>query len=83
MAQVVCSFNTFDEETPDGKYVWSTEKGEGVEEYWKILSKYERQKTVSCVSLVYREGDTVVLGEVADEVLPNFLAPLLAKYSVR
>jgi len=30
--------------------------------------------------LVYSEGDTVVLGEVADEVLPNFLAPLLAKF---
>jgi hypothetical protein len=80
VAQVVCSFNTFDEETPNGKCVWSIEKGEGVEEYWKILSKYQRQKTVSCVSLVYCEGDTVVLGEVADEVLPNFLAPLLAKY---
>ena len=40
----------------------------------------EREKEVSCVALVYREGDTVVLGEVADEVLPNFLAPLLAKY---
>jgi hypothetical protein len=80
VAQVVCAFNTFDEETPQGKCTWTTTKGEGVEEYWKILSKYERQKTMTCVSLVYREGDTVVLGEVADEVLPNFLAPLLAKY---
>jgi hypothetical protein len=80
VAQVICVFNTFDEETPDCKSVWTVEKGEGVEEYWKIISKYEHKQEVSCVSLVYREGDTVVLGEVANEVLPNFLAPLLAKY---
>ena len=80
VAQVVCAFNTFDEETPSGEHTWIVEKGEGVEEYWKILSKYEHRKEISCVALVYREGDTVVLGEVADEVLPNFLAPLLAKY---
>lgn len=80
VAQVVVAFNTFDEETSNGKCVWTIEKGKGVEEYWQILSKYERRKEVSCVALVYREGDTVVLGEVSDEVLPNFLAPLLAKY---
>jgi hypothetical protein len=80
VAQVVCAFNTFDEVTLDGKCVWSVEKGEGVEEYWKIISKYEKNPEASCVSLVYREGDTVVLGEVADDLLPNFLAPLLAKY---
>jgi hypothetical protein len=80
VAEAVCAFNTFDEETPKGKCVWITEKGEGAEEYWQILSKSERKEEVSCVALVYREGDSVVLGEVADEVLPNFLAPLLAKY---
>ncbi len=80
VAQVICAFNTFEEEPPNGKCVWIIEKGKGVEEYWRILSKYERKKVVACVALVYREGDTVVLGEVADEVLPNFLAPLLAKY---
>jgi hypothetical protein len=80
VAQVICSFNTFDEETANGKCIWIIEKGEGVEEYWKILSKYAQQKEASCVALVYREGDAVVLGEVSDNVLPNFLAPLLAKY---
>jgi hypothetical protein len=80
VAQVVCDFNTFDEETPEGSCKWVVEKGEGVEEYWKIISKYEKQKTPTCISLVYREGDAVVVGEVPDEVLPNFLAPLLAKY---
>jgi hypothetical protein len=80
VAEVVCQFNIFEEETLAGVCVWTVKKGEGVEEYWQILSKHERQNDVSCVALVYREGDTVVLGEVADKVLPNFLAPLLAKY---
>jgi hypothetical protein len=80
VAQVVCAFNIFDEETPNGKCSWFIEKGTGAEEYWQILSKYQKQKEITCVALAYREGDTVVLGEVADEVLPNFLAPLLAKY---
>ena len=79
VAEVVRAFNTFDEETSSGKYVWFIEKGKGIEEYWQIQSKYEHQKNASCVALVYQERDTVVLGEVADEVLPNFLAPLLAK----
>jgi hypothetical protein len=80
VAEVVREFNIFEEETPKGKCGWIIEKGKGIEEYWQILYKYERQKDVSCVALVYREGDTVVFGEVADEVLPNFLAPLLARY---
>ena len=80
VAEVVSAFNTFEEETPNGKCTWIIEKGKGVEEYWQILSKYEKLKDAACVALVYREGNTVVLGEVADEVLPNFLAPLLAKY---
>ena len=80
VAEVVCSFNTFEEETSNDKCIWFIEKGKGKEEYWRILSKNEHQRGVSCVALVYQEGDTVVLGEVADEVLPNFLAPLLARY---
>ena len=46
----------------------------------KFYPNMRKQKEVTCVALVYREGDTVVLGEVADEVLPNFLVPLLARY---
>jgi len=80
VAEAVSAFNTFEEDTPDGKCVWIIEKGKGEEEYWQILSKKEIIKDPVCVALVYQEGDTVVLGEVADEVLPNFLAPLLAKY---
>jgi hypothetical protein len=80
VAEVVRAFNTFEEETFDGKCMWFVEKGKGLEEYWQILSKNEHQKDVSCIALVYQEGDTVVLGEISDEYLPNFLAPLLARY---
>jgi hypothetical protein len=80
VAQIICTFNTFEGETPDFPYIWTVEKGEGAEEYWKILSKHKQQNNVSTVSLVYQTGDTVILGEVSDEVLPNFLAPLLTKY---
>ena len=80
VAEVVCAFNTFEEQTSKGKCVWIIEKGKSLEEYWQILSKYDHQKDASCVALVYQEGETVVLGEVADEGLPNFLAPLLARY---
>lgn len=80
VAKVITTFNNVDEETQKGKWTWSIDKGTGPEEYWKINSKFELENEASCVALVYREGDTVVLGEVPDEVLPNFLAPLLAKY---
>jgi hypothetical protein len=32
------------------------------------------------VALVYRAGDTVVVSEVADDLAPNFIDPLLEKY---
>jgi hypothetical protein len=44
VAEVVRAFNTFDEETSNGKCVWIIEKGKGVEEYWQILSKYEHSQ---------------------------------------
>ena len=74
VAKVITAFNNVDEQTPKGKWTWSIEKGTGPEEYWKINSKFEVEKDASCVALVYREGDTVVLGEVPDEVLPNFFS---------
>lgn len=80
VAQVVCAFNSFEGETPDWPYTWTSERGQGEEVYWKIISKHKQNGTMCCVSLVYQAGDTVVLGEVSDEVLPNFLAPLLTKY---
>jgi hypothetical protein len=80
VADVVCAFNIFEDNHPHGKYTWIIQKGEGPEEYWQILGKYEQIKELSNVALVYREGDTVVFGEVSDDLVPNFMAPLLAKY---
>jgi hypothetical protein len=80
VGDVVCAYNVFEDAHPKGKYSWILEQGKGPEEYWQILGKYEDIKDVTNVGLVYRAGDTVVLGEVADDFVPNFLDPLLEKY---
>jgi len=44
------------------------------------MGKYEDLKELNNVALVYRAGDTVVLGEISDDLVPNFMDPLLEKY---
>jgi hypothetical protein len=82
VGDTVCAYNVFEDEHPKGKYSWimkpGTDKGEG--EYWQIESKYEDLKDTTFVALLYRTGDTVVLAEVGDDFVPNFLDPLLEKY---
>ncbi|MCW4017144.1 MAG: hypothetical protein NWF00_00435 [Candidatus Bathyarchaeota archaeon] len=81
VGNVVCAFNVFEDAHPKGKYSWILEKGVGdEEEYWQIRSKYEDLGELTDVALVYRAGDTVILGEVNDNLVPNFLIPLLKKY---
>lgn len=81
VGDVVCAFNVFEDKHPKGKYSWVTEQGKGSEdEYWQIKSKYEELKELTNVALVYKTGDTVVLAEVDDNFVPNFLDPLLEKY---
>jgi hypothetical protein len=80
VGDVVCAYNIFQDAHPKGKYSWIMEQGKGEEEYWQIKSKYEDLKDMTNVALVYRTGDTVVLGEVNDDFVPNFLDPLLEKY---
>jgi hypothetical protein len=80
VGDVVCAFNFFQDAHPKGKYSWIMEQGKGEEEYWQIKSKYEDLKDTTNVALVYRTGDTVVLGEVNDDFVPNFMDPLLMKY---
>jgi hypothetical protein len=80
VGETVCAFNIFEDAHPKGKYSWIIEKGQGQEEYWEIKGKYEEIKELTNVSLVYRTGDTVVLGEVKDDFVPNFMDPLLEKY---
>ena len=45
-----------------------------------IESKYEELKDTTFVALLYRTGDTVVLAEVNDDFVPNFIDPLFEKY---
>lgn len=82
VGDVVCAFNVFQDAHPKGKYSWVMEQGkeESEGEYWQIESKYEELKDLKFVALVYRAGDTVVLGEIDDDFVPNFLDPLLEKY---
>ena len=81
VGEVVCAYNVFEDAHPKGKYSWVTEQSKGEEEYLEIKSKYEDLKEeLSTVAIVYRSGDTIVLGELEDAFIPNFLDPLLAKY---
>ncbi len=84
VGDVVCAFNVLQDAHPKGKYSWVMEQGkkEDEGEYWQIMSKYEDIKDSVFVALVYRAGDTVVLGEVGDDFVPNFLDPLLEKYGL-
>ena len=80
VGDAVCTFNIFQDEHPKGKYSWVMEPGKGEGEYWQINSKFEGLEDLVFVALVYRAGDTVVLGEIGEDFVPNFLDPLLEKY---
>ncbi len=83
VGDLVCKFNYATGEHPGDTYTWNMEQGKGEEEYWQIMSKYEgMKKDLAVVAVVYRTGDTVVLGEVDDGFVPNFLDPLLEKYGL-
>ena len=56
------------------------QEGKPPEEYWQIMGKYEDLKELTNVALIYKSGDAVVLGEVNDDFVPNFMDPLLEKY---
>jgi hypothetical protein len=82
VGDVVCVVNFFQDDHPKGRYSWVVEEGksESAGENWQIKSKFEGMKDTVVVALVYRSGDTVVLGEVDDDFVPNFMDPLLEKY---
>jgi hypothetical protein len=81
VADIVCKFNYYQGEHPEDKYSWVTEpKKSGEEEYWEIKGKYAPLKDLTLIGLAYRAGDTVVLGEVIDDLAENFLDPLLEKF---
>ena len=80
VGQVICDFNFIQGEHPEDQYSYIMEKGKDETEYWEIKSKYADRKEMPLVALVYRAGDTVVVSEVADDLAPNFIDPLLEKY---
>ncbi len=82
VGDVVCAFNVFEDAHPKGKYSWIIEQGKDEEEYWQIEGKSENTKDLTNVALVYRAGDTVVLGEINDDLVPDFMDPLLEKYGL-
>jgi hypothetical protein len=80
VGDIVCAYNVFEDQHPKGKYSWVMQEGKRPEEYWQIMGKYEDLKELTNVALIYKAGDTVVLGEVNDDFVPNFMDPLLEKY---
>ena len=82
VGQTVCDHNFYQGEHPEDKYSWIIQPGKDKEEgeYWEIKGKYAPLKDLTLIALAYRAGDTVVLSEIDDSLVPNFLDPLLEKY---
>jgi hypothetical protein len=81
VGDLVCNFNYARGEHPGDVYTWiMEERKEDGEVYWEIMSKYKELKELVLVGWTYKVGDTVVLAEIEDEFLANFLDPLLEKY---
>jgi len=80
VGNIVCAYNIFEDSHPKGEYTWVLEKGAGPEDYWEIRGKFEEMKDLSDIALVYKAGNAVVLGEVNDDLVDNFMDPLLEKY---
>lgn len=81
VGEVVCNFNFTEGIHPEDKYSWIIEAGKDEPGYWEIKGKYAALKDLSVIGIVYRIGDTVVLAEIDDDLVPNFLDPLITKYS--
>ncbi len=76
----VCKFNFIQGLHPEDKYYWVIEEGKDEPGYWEIKGKYAPLKDVSVIGIAYRIGDTVVLSEIDDALVPNFLDPLIENY---
>jgi len=80
VGEIVCNFNYTEGKHPGDKYSWIMEVGKDEPGYWEIKGKYERLKDLAEIGIVYRIGDTVVMAEIDDDLVPDFLDPLIAKY---
>jgi hypothetical protein len=82
VGEIVCAYNVLEDPHPRGKFTWQVEAVNEEPESWQIMSRFEDSEDSDFVALIYRAGDAVVLGEVDDDFVPNFLDPLLEKYGL-
>jgi hypothetical protein len=80
VGETICAANILEDAHPQGRYSWVLQQGKGPDEYWQIMGKYEQLRDLSNIGIVYRAGDSVVVGEVGDDFVPSILDPLLQKY---
>jgi hypothetical protein len=81
VGEIVCGFNYTEGKHPGDQYSWIMEPGKDEPGYWEIKGKYALLKDLTEIGIVYRIGDTVVLAEIDnDELVPDFLDPLITKY---
>ncbi|HSV48941.1 MAG TPA: hypothetical protein VLH35_01380 [Candidatus Acidoferrales bacterium] len=80
VGEAVCAANSIMGQHPGDEYTWILQSGRDEPGYWEIRGKYAKLKDLTEVAIVYRIGDTVVLAEVDDALVPNFADPLITKY---
>ena len=80
VGETVCAANSITGQHPGDEYSWILQEGRDQPGYWEIRGKYAKLRDLTEVGIVYRIGDTVVLGEIDDGLAPNFADPLISKY---
>ena len=80
VGNVVCDFNFSQGEHPQDQYSWIIVVGKDEPGYWEIKGKYAALKDLAEIGIVYRIGDAVVFAEIDDDLVPDFLDPLITKY---
>ncbi len=80
VGDIVSAFNFTEGQHPEDKYSWIMQVGRDEPGYWEIRGKYAGLKDLTEIAIVYRIGDSVVLSEIDDALVPNFLDPLITKY---
>ena len=80
VGQIVCDDNSITGEHPGDEYSWIMEIDRNKSDYWKIRGKYSNLDDLTQIANVYRIGDTIVLGEIDNALVSNFVNSLIEKY---
>lgn len=80
VGEIVCAANYATGQHPGDEYSWILQEGRDEPGYWEIMGKYAKLKDLTEIAIVYRAGDTVVLAEINDGLVPNFADPLITRY---